>query len=138
MLGRAIFGNPWLFNSSKHLFERIPLSAASPPLHRTASYGSHGDSLLSRSASQKGALSTNNEDALEIVSIEERLRVMVEHTRLFEELLGTYKSFSVMKKHYKAYVHGFDGAKELRSELMETNSAEEVAHIVERFLMAGR
>jgi len=60
---------------------------------------------------------------------------MVEHTKLFEELLGDIKSFSIMKKHYKAYCTGFPGAKELRLELMEhaTNAAE-VEKIVKDFL----
>lgn len=89
MLGRAIFGNPWLFA------EKIP-------------------------------------------TIEEKLRVMVEHTQAFEDLLGGVKSFSIMKKHYKAYVNGFDGAKELRVELMEAKDAAEVAAIVERFLKTGK
>ena len=39
-----------------------------------------------------------------------------------------------MKKHYKAYVNGFDGAKELRAKLMETENAEGVAEIVKEFL----
>lgn len=89
MLGRAIFGNPWLFS------EKIP-------------------------------------------SIEEKLRVMVEHTQAFEDLLGGVKSFSIMKKHYKAYVNGFDGAKELRVELMEAKDAAEVRAITERFLQTGK
>jgi nifR3 family TIM-barrel protein len=86
MLGRAIFGNPWLFSERKD------------------------------------------------ISIEEKLTVAVEHTKLFEELLGDIKSFSIMKKHYKAYVEGFDGARELRAELMETQTAEEVEKIVANFL----
>ena len=85
MLGRAIFGNPWLFA------EREP-------------------------------------------SIEEKLRVMCEHTKLYEELLGKYKNFAIMKKHYKAYVNGFDGAKELRVKLMECNNASEIKDIVDNFL----
>lgn len=67
------------------------------------------------------------------ISIEEKLNVMVEHTELFEKLCSQ-KSFAVMKKHYKAYVNGFDGAKELRMELMETKNAEEVRDIVTKFL----
>lgn len=55
----------------------------------------------------------------EDIALIERLRVMVEHTYLFEKLLGDHKSFDIMKKHYKAYVTGFDGAKELRIQLME-------------------
>jgi len=39
-----------------------------------------------------------------------------------------------MKKHYKAYVNGFDGAKELRMELMEAEDASQVADIVDNFL----
>lgn len=86
MLGRAIFGNPWLFSKDGH-----------------------------------------------IPTIEERLNVLVEHTKLFEELLGEYKNFAVMKKHYKAYVSGWDGARELRNELMEAENALEVKNIVERY-----
>lgn len=87
MLGRAVFGNPWLF-----------ADAASSP------------------------------------SVEEKLRVMVEHTELFEKLLGTVKSFAIMKKHYKAYVEGFPGAKELRMKLMEAHDAKEVGATVASFL----
>lgn len=66
--------------------------------------------------------------------VEMRLRVAVEHAKLFEELLGDIKSFSIMKKHFKAYVEGFDGAKELRMQLMETENAAQVEQIIEAFL----
>jgi len=92
MLGRAIFGNPWLF-SRQH-------------------------PMLTRKAPE----------------LADRLRVMVEHTELFETLLGKEKNFAIMKKHFKAYVEGFDGAKELRMRLMETDNAAEVAAIVRHFL----
>lgn len=86
MIGRGIFGNPWLFN-------------------RDRSY--------------------------RLVTREERLRVMVEHTKLFETVLGPHKSFNIMKKHYKAYVTGWDGAKELRLALMENaKTAADVERIV--------
>ncbi len=93
MLGRAIFGNPFLFSNSQEYENR-------------------------------------NNTAVQI----KYLKVMVEHTKLFEELLGGVKSFAIMKKHYKAYVNGFDGAKELRTELMEAKDASEVESIVKRFL----
>ncbi|HET8575038.1 MAG TPA: tRNA-dihydrouridine synthase [Candidatus Paceibacterota bacterium] len=89
MIGRGIFGNPWLFSQE-----------------------------------------TNRED----LSLEERFRVMIEHTRLFEELIGRAKNFALMKKHYKAYVEGFDGAKELRIKLMEAKDADEVERITLEFL----
>ena len=59
---------------------------------------------------------------------------MVEHTELFMKLLGDIKSFAIMKKHYKAYVNGCDGAKELRIKLMEAKDEKEVRAIVEDYL----
>ncbi len=89
MIGRGMFGNPWLFNKK-----------------------------VSRSA----------------VPIKKQLRVMVEHTKLFEEKLPT-KSFNLMKKHYKAYIEGFVGAKQLRMKLMdEAQNATDVEQIVDAFL----
>ena len=67
-------------------------------------------------------------------SVREKLRVMIEHTKLFEEMLGKHKNFAIMKKHYKAYVNGFDGAKELRVKLMEAENAQEVESITNDFL----
>lgn len=66
-----------------------------------------------------------------------RLKVMVEHAKAFEKVFKNIKNFDVMKKHFKAYVSGWDGAKELRVELMGTKSAREVERIVERYLKGG-
>ncbi len=59
----------------------------------------------------------------------EKLEVLVEHTKLFQELLP-HKRFELMKKHYKAYVTGWDGAMELRMKLMDARDATEVAFIL--------
>ena len=136
MLGRAIFGNPWLFHPSKRLPERITLSAASSASHRTTMYDSVADSLLPRSASHEDVLSAV-QVKFEEVTIEERLSALLEHSQLFTKLLP-HKSFAIMKKHYKAYVNGFSGAAELRASLMETNNVEEVEEIINRYLSSGR
>ena len=65
---------------------------------------------------------------------EEKLRALAEHTRLFEKEFGKEKNFAIMKKHFKAYVSGFDGAKELRMKLMEANDAAEVERTIDAFL----
>ncbi len=72
MLGRAIFGNPWLF--SEHMPTR-----------------------------------------------EERITGLIEHLELFDELLTDSVNYATMKKHFKAYINGWDNAKELRAKLMETH-----------------
>lgn len=67
---------------------------------------------------------------------EEKLVMLAKHAALFEELLGDIKSFSIMKKHFKAYVNGFPNAKELRTQLMEEgNDAESVKKIIDKFLL---
>lgn len=69
-------------------------------------------------------------------SVDLRLATLVEHAQIFERelLLPKHKNFAVMKKHFKAYVNGFEGAKELRAKLMETKNSKEVKRIVDNFL----
>ena len=47
------------------------------------------------------------------------------------------KSFAVMKKHFKAYVNGFDGAKELRMKLMDCENADQVDEIISDYIKNG-
>ncbi|PID51971.1 MAG: tRNA-dihydrouridine synthase [Candidatus Moraniibacteriota bacterium] len=68
------------------------------------------------------------------VSMEEKLRVMVEHTKLFAELFTGIKNFAIMKKHYKAYISGFPQASNLRAQLMNARDATHVEDIVDNFL----
>lgn len=89
MLGKAAFGNPWLFG------KKVP-------------------------------------------SERERLKVLVEHTKLFEKLLGKTKNFAIMKKHFKSYVNGIDEASKIKLKLMQAQTAKEVERITERFLDSSR
>lgn len=66
----------------------------------------------------------------EDIPLKKQLEVLLEHVSLFEKHLATHKNFDNMKKHFKAYIHGFDGAKELRMKLMETKSCDEVRKIM--------
>ena len=68
------------------------------------------------------------------INLATKLEIMLEHTKLFEEKLGDIKSFAIMKKHYKAYVNGFDGAADLRALLFEANNYDEVEAVVRNFL----
>ncbi|MCK5285977.1 MAG: tRNA-dihydrouridine synthase [Candidatus Pacebacteria bacterium] len=92
MIGRAIFGNPWLFN---------------------------------------------NDLAVGVLSIKEKLGVLIEHIELYEKFYGgeeRIKPFNLMKKHIGAYVRGFKGAKELRIELMKTENEKETTEILKKYL----
>jgi tRNA-dihydrouridine synthase len=80
----------------------------------------------------------NRELEREDIPLPERLHVMVEHTKLFEYLLGSAKNFALMKKHFKAYVNGWEGAAALRTELMTAANAAEVEQIVNSYLASSR
>lgn len=67
------------------------------------------------------------------ISLKEKLMTLVEHSELFAKHIG-HKNFAVMKKHFKAYIQGFDGAKELRTELMESENVEDVKKIIDNWL----
>lgn len=84
MLGRAIFGNPWLFTGRQ-------LSDISP---------------------------------------QERIEALKKLALYFSEL-NPPKSFHLLKKHFKAFVSGWDGAAELRGKLMNIGSREELEAILE-------
>ena len=116
MLGRAIFGNPWLFNNLR------------------SGYVSKSTDIFLLKNSSCSRQSRSQVFLKHIPSLKEKLQVMLEHTKLFEKMLGTHKNFATMKKHYKAYVNGFSGARELRMKLMEAENASQVEKIINDFL----
>jgi tRNA-dihydrouridine synthase B len=72
-----------------------------------------------------------------VPGVEERLNVLVEHTKLFAELLP-HKNFALMKKHYKSYTSCLPGAHDLKLKLMECNTPAEVEAVVEGYLTKCR
>jgi len=66
--------------------------------------------------------------------LKERLERMTIHAELYETMYKGRKPFALMKKHFNAYVTGFEGAKELRMKLMETENAAEVRRVVEGYV----
>ena len=67
------------------------------------------------------------------VDLKTRLKVMLEHTKLFEKIFKNKKSFLLMRKHMIKYIKGFDNVKKLRIELMKTKNAKEVEKIVNNY-----
>jgi len=91
MFGRAILGNPWLFN-------------------RDVVYAD--------------------------IAIEQKFATMIEHAELYEKVFGDEKRFVIMRKHLWAYVTGFNGAKELRVMLEDTENAADVRAVLDKFRSA--
>ena len=70
----------------------------------------------------------------EEISVADRLALLLKHTLLFKQLWGDTKSFDLMKKFYKVYVSGWDGAKDLRIQLMNVKNEQQVREIIERYV----
>jgi nifR3 family TIM-barrel protein len=103
MIGRGVFGNPWFFSTT-------PASEGHPSLEKEGK--AEGPTLISL-----------------------KTKALVEHIKIFDkELLKKGdKTFAVMKKHFKAYINGWDGAKELRVRLMETENPKQAISILTTF-----
>lgn len=76
----------------------------------------------------------NRKIKIEKIPLSERLKVMIEHAKIFEKELRGTKGYDVIKKHYAMYARGFDGAKELRGELMQTSNSKTAERVVKDFL----
>jgi tRNA-dihydrouridine synthase len=83
MLGRAVFGNPWLFSAH------------------------HPDS-------------------------KEKVKVLLEHIKLFDQKLGSVKSFAIMKKHFKEYLKDLL-LRDLKYKLMRTETVKEAEEIIKKY-----
>lgn len=57
-------------------------------------------------------------------SVKERLNLMNSHVEWFEKEWGDSKNYHILKRFFKIYIQEFEGAANLRAELMETNSYE--------------
>ncbi len=115
MIGRALFGNPWFFHPTR----RLPTRLTQLPTHGVNVDTIHAEAM--------------DNQAISYVSLAERFSVLLEHTKLFEELLP-HKNFATMKKHYKAYVSGFPGAADLRAQLMVCDTSAAMEPLLMAFL----
>lgn len=61
----------------------------------------------------------------------ELLQLMKRHVTLFESTWGRTKNYAVLKKFYKIYIKGFDGASDWRMKAMETNSPAEIYALID-------
>lgn len=56
----------------------------------------------------------------------ERIHQLIQHTQLFEKTWSGQKNFNILKRFYKIYINGFEGAAKLRAGLMEVKNYNEV------------
>jgi nifR3 family TIM-barrel protein len=64
-------------------------------------------------------------------SAEEKLELLWKHTSLYTQTWGENKNFAILKRFFKIYTTGFPGAAQIRTDLMETGSIQEVHSVLQ-------
>lgn len=87
------------------------------------------DPYLFQIPNPKSQISNSNNNI-----IEKRLELLLQHMHLYESYWEGTKPFANLKKYFKIYCQGFDNAKELRVQLMESSTSTEVQGIINTWL----
>lgn len=67
------------------------------------------------------------------IPVNEKVKVFKRHLKLFDKVWGNEKDFNTLKKFFRTYINDFEGANELRSELMKCKSTKEVLEILKNY-----
>ncbi len=105
-------------------------------LSRVAETGCDGV-MLGRAIFGRPSLFSNSrelENKNESVAQKKILEILLEHSELYENLLGDTKSFAIMKKHFKAYVSGWEGAAPLRQKLMLAENSVDLKQTIDEYI----
>jgi len=65
----------------------------------------------------------------------ERIELFKKHVLLFKDTWGNSKDFSVLKKFVKSYIFGFPEAQNIREEMMNTKSIDELLSIIDGIIL---
>ncbi len=65
------------------------------------------------------------------MTVQDGFRIMKRHVALFESTWGTTKNYAILRKFFKIYVRGFEGAGEWRERVMATKKPEEVYPLID-------
>jgi tRNA-dihydrouridine synthase len=117
----------------RDVYERVRQTAVDGVL---IGRSAQGDPWMFREKSAvKMALHGGDVVGLEVapVDMEERFRVIVEHSEHFERLCGSSR-FVAMRKHLTWYCRNFRGAAEMRARVTRANSADEVRRCLAEFM----
>ena len=98
--------------------------------------GAQGDPWLFQAKERvKEALRSNGPADVQndVIDVEERFAVMLEHCRLFAKLRDA-SAFVAMRKHLSWYCRGFRGASELRSRLVRVNNVSDVEECLRDYM----
>ncbi len=75
----------------------------------------------------------NEKIDIQSITLQDRLTLLSKHVALYEKIWQGKKPYQILKKYFKIYLSGFEGANEMRQEFMLTNTPEEAKELAARF-----
>ena len=145
MIGRGIFSDPFCFactgawTSQKiirdprkvaQIFSEMPLTPDAPAQERGAGDADFVDGVREASGATRKEYS-EAEDRLAAHHKSELTALLHYHLDLFDHYQPTLgRPFETLKRFFKIYIRDFDGAKELREQLMHTTSTDDVRQLI--------
>ena len=121
MIGRGVFSDPFCFRAS-----RVVPQKKFGQLYVGPELFSDG----TRETNRKSAPTEETKIAV-VDHKQELIKLLNYHLDLFDHYRPTLgRPFETLKRFFKIYIRGFDGAKELRDQLMNTKNTDEVRQLI--------
>ncbi|MDO8648912.1 MAG: tRNA-dihydrouridine synthase [Candidatus Peregrinibacteria bacterium] len=118
MVGRGTFGNPWVMADivtalRGNSFTRLLVDSSEP---------------INESTNKR--INESISSPITALTFVEKVPFILEHCALAVRFKGERRGILEMRRHFASYVKGFDGAREMREELMKVERMEEVKAIL--------
>ena len=137
MIGRGIFSDPFCFRkggvSSEIEDKRVIVGGAAPTSEQISDFSEEGADRLAGPASSDLRAVADGDDGSNN-NKKDLINLLHYHLDLFDHyqpILG--RPFETLKRFFKIYIRDFDGAKELREQLMHTTATREVRQLLEKY-----
>jgi tRNA-dihydrouridine synthase len=66
------------------------------------------------------------------ISMEMRIALLIKHIMLYDVTWGKTQNYNVLKRFFKIYLNGFEGAAHVRDQLMHTKNCEEALELIRK------
>ena len=135
MIGRGIFSDPFCFRerelSSGIEDKRVAVGGAAPASEQISDFSEEGADRLTGPASSDLRAVADGDDGSDN-NKKDLINLLHYHLDLFDRYQPTLgRPFETLKRFFKIYIRDFDGAKELRDQLMRTKNTDEVRQLLE-------
>lgn len=126
MLGRGIIGNPWLLRACQEAANRLFTGEV------THEDQVPGDELV-LVEDQGEYVPIKVPYYMKDVGIDERLDLILHHTKLTIEIKGENRAVKEMRKHSQQYIKGIPGCKTLREKLMKVDTFDQISALLDEY-----